>query len=141
MIAHSTALESITVEVDSMSVAGVGAGASGVSAICQTSQQILEDELDDTTDYGINNVWGGIPAKNKKGENLLLFVGIIGKCFKFTKNLLQNDFTNFSNFLQMFYNPTDLLRKWSIFGKVSFTMVIQCQFTVQDSMPKDFKPF
>ena len=89
MIAHSTALESITVEVDSMSVAGVGAGASGVSAICQTSQQILEDELDDTTDYGINNVWGGIPAKNKKGENLLLFVGIIGECFKieFTKNL------------------------------------------------------
>ena len=29
MIAHSTALESITVEVDSMSVAGIGAGASG----------------------------------------------------------------------------------------------------------------
>ena len=29
MIAHSTALESITVEVDSMSVAGLGAGASG----------------------------------------------------------------------------------------------------------------
>ena len=31
MIAHSTALESITVEVDSMSVAGIGAGASGKS--------------------------------------------------------------------------------------------------------------
>ena len=29
MIAHSTALESITVEVDSMSVAGIDAGASG----------------------------------------------------------------------------------------------------------------
>jgi len=89
MIAHSTALESITVEVDSMSVAGVGAGASGVSAICQTSQQILEDELDDTTDYGINNVWGGIPAKNKKGENLLLFVGIIDvlQSYRFIKKM------------------------------------------------------
>ena len=26
---------------------------------------------------GIRNVWGGIPAKNHKGENLLLFIGII----------------------------------------------------------------
>ena len=33
MIAHSTALESITVEVDSMSVAGIGAGASGKKKI------------------------------------------------------------------------------------------------------------
>ena len=50
----------------------------GVSAT-NTSQQIIDDEIDSATDYGINNVWGGIPAKNKKGENLLLFVGIIGK--------------------------------------------------------------
>ena len=26
---------------------------------------------------GIDNVWGGIPAKNHRGENLLLFIGII----------------------------------------------------------------
>jgi len=26
---------------------------------------------------GLDNVWGGIPAKNHRGENLLLFVGII----------------------------------------------------------------
>ena len=32
---------------------------------------------DDATDSGINNVWGAIPAKNRKGENLLLFIGII----------------------------------------------------------------
>ena len=53
MIAHSTALESITVEVDSMSVAGIGAGASGVSAT-NTSQQVIEDELiDDATGKGL----------------------------------------------------------------------------------------
>jgi len=88
MIAHSTALESITVEVDSMSVAGIGAGASGVSAT-NTSQQIIDDEIDSATDYGINNVWGGIPAKNKKGENLLLFVGIIDilQSYRFMKKM------------------------------------------------------
>lgn len=26
---------------------------------------------------GLDNVWGGIPAKNHRGDNLLLFVGII----------------------------------------------------------------
>ena len=26
---------------------------------------------------GVDNVWGGIPAKNHRGENLLLFIGII----------------------------------------------------------------
>ena len=25
----------------------------------------------------VDNVWGGIPAKNHRGENLLLFIGII----------------------------------------------------------------
>ena len=60
MIAHSTALESITVEVDSMSVAGIGAGASGVSAT-NTSQQVIEDELiDDATGralYLLIKIW------------------------------------------------------------------------------------
>ena len=43
------------------------------------SHDELDDSnaADDATDSGINNVWGAIPAKNKKGENLLLFIGII----------------------------------------------------------------
>ena len=73
IIAHSTALESITVEVDSLSL-GAGAGPS-----VNTSHHLTDDEADTdvATDCGLNNVWGGIPAKNKKGENLLLFIGII----------------------------------------------------------------
>ena len=74
IIAHSTALESITVEVDSLSL-GAGAGPS-----VNTSHHLTDDEADNTdgaTDCGLNNVWGGIPAKNKKGENLLLFIGVI----------------------------------------------------------------
>ena len=73
IIAHSTALESITVEVDSLSLGG-GAGPS-----VNTSHNVTDDEdqTDLGTDSGLNNVWGGIPAKNKKGENLLLFIGII----------------------------------------------------------------
>ena len=54
LIAHSTALESITAEVD------VEVGVS--------------DELDIME---MCNTWGGIPAKNHKGENLLIFIGII----------------------------------------------------------------
>ena len=37
---------------------------------------LYEDEQLDLTG-GINNVWGGIPAKNHRGENLLLFIGMI----------------------------------------------------------------
>lgn len=84
IIAHSTALESITVEVDSMSI---GAGAGGLGNVgnagnvsVNTSHNLpleCEQPSEDATDSGINNVWGGIPAKNKKGENLLLFIGII----------------------------------------------------------------
>ena len=44
------------------------------------SHEELDDSnaaADDATDSGTNNVWRAIPAKNKKGENLLLFIGII----------------------------------------------------------------
>ena len=54
LIAHSTALESITAEVD---------------------MEMGDDEEQDIMD--MCNTWGGIPAKNHKGENLLLFIGII----------------------------------------------------------------
>ena len=38
--------------------------------------EILDDqEVPD--EAGLDNVWGGIPAKNHRGENLLLFIGII----------------------------------------------------------------
>ena len=42
------------------------------------------------TDCGLNNVWGGIPAKNKKGENLLLFIGIIDilQCYGMFKKVI-----------------------------------------------------
>jgi len=56
LIAHSTALESITAEVDDAAIS---------------------DFVDETDTAGKVNLWGGIPAKNHKGENLLLFVGII----------------------------------------------------------------
>jgi len=55
LIAHSTALESITAEGDD-----------GVMA-----DLVEEAENDDMS------AWGGIPAKNAKGENLLIFIGII----------------------------------------------------------------
>ena len=55
LIAHSTALESITAEVDVEVVADHDE--SEIAEMCST--------------------WGGIPAKNHKGENLLLFIGII----------------------------------------------------------------
>ena len=35
------------------------------------------DDLDLPDEAGMDNVWGGIPAKNHRGENLLLFIGII----------------------------------------------------------------
>jgi len=54
LIAHSTALESITAEVDAVAD--------------------IMDEAD--TDQEVNKL-GGIPAKNHRGENLLLFIGII----------------------------------------------------------------
>ena len=53
LIAHSTALESITAEGDD-----------GVMA-----DLVEEAENDDMS------AWGGIPAKNAKGENLLIFIG------------------------------------------------------------------
>jgi len=54
LIAHSTALESITAEVD---------------------VDIGENEEPNIME--MCNTWGGIPAKNHKGENLLIFIGII----------------------------------------------------------------
>ena len=58
--------------MDSLSLGG-GAGPS-----VNTSHNVTDDEdTEVATDCGLNNVWGGIPAKNKKGENLLLFIGII----------------------------------------------------------------
>ena len=36
-----------------------------------------EKSKDEKYGLGIDNVWGGIPAKNHRGENLLLFIGII----------------------------------------------------------------
>lgn len=33
------------------------------------------DEVDDGEAQVVKNVWGGIPAKSHKGENLLLFIG------------------------------------------------------------------
>ena len=38
--------------------------------------EIFED-LDFHDEAGLDNVWGGIPAKNHRGENLLIFIGII----------------------------------------------------------------
>ena len=57
-IAHTTALESITMEIE------------------PSEEELIEDG-DSTDGPVVNNVWGGIPAKNAKGENLLLFIGII----------------------------------------------------------------
>ena len=56
LIAHSTALESITAEVDEVTMA---------------------DMIDETDTAHIMSTYGGIPAKNHKGENLLIFIGII----------------------------------------------------------------
>ena len=53
LIAHSTALESITAEGDDAAMADL----------------VEEAETDKMS------AWGGIPAKNKKGENLLIFIG------------------------------------------------------------------
>jgi 1-phosphatidylinositol-4-phosphate 5-kinase len=76
MIAHSTALESITMEADSVSIAAtVSATAYTSNYLVENTEDFAEDETDE--DDAINNVWGGIPAKNKKGEKLLLFIGII----------------------------------------------------------------
>ena len=55
LIAHSTALESITAEVD-----------------VEVGDNDHEQDMADMC-----NTWGGIPAKNHKGENLLIFIGII----------------------------------------------------------------
>jgi len=89
MIAHSTALESITAEVDSMSIGNTPCNTTGNAGnVISQGMPYLQDDNeghedhdyshdDDATDSGINNVWGAIPAKNRKGENLLLFIGII----------------------------------------------------------------
>jgi len=58
LIAHSTALESITAEVDD-------------AAVTDMMEEANTNTLDMCT------TWGGIPAKNHKGENLLIFIGII----------------------------------------------------------------
>ena len=55
-IIHASALESITMEMD--------------------PEEIDDgDEVDDGEAQVVKNVWGGIPAKSHKGENLLLFIG------------------------------------------------------------------
>ena len=56
LIAHSTALESITAEVEDVT---------------------MVENVDDTDTAEIVSTYGGIPAKNHKGENLLIFIGII----------------------------------------------------------------
>jgi hypothetical protein len=68
-VAHSTALESITAEVDDAAMA---------------------DMVDETETVDKVSTWGGIPAKNSRGENLLLFIGqlsvlfLIGVCVGFS---------------------------------------------------------
>ncbi len=96
-IAHSTALESITMVVEGgggTSEAGAATGGAGSSAhaesgsmrsSCSNGSHSLEggvedaagEDDDDAVDSSVKNVWGGIPAKNHRGENLLLFIGII----------------------------------------------------------------
>ncbi len=74
-IAHSTALESIhMVEADSSVLQVAETGSIG-SAGSTGSEEYAEGE--DAADNSVKNVWGGIPAKNHRGENLLLFIGII----------------------------------------------------------------
>ena len=53
-------------------------------------QQPYPHTFEDT--MGINNKWGGIPAKNHKGENLLLFIGIIDilQSYKLAKKVMDN---------------------------------------------------
>ena len=41
------------------------------------SPKVASKQKDEICGSGIDNVWGGIPAKNHRGENLLLFIGII----------------------------------------------------------------
>lgn len=86
MIAHSTALESITMEVESVgnaptggtaTVAASGSGHNRDPVTSGTAASNAVASVVDEADSGINNVWGGIPAKNHRGENLLLFIGII----------------------------------------------------------------
>ena len=93
MIAHSTALESITAEVDSMSIGNAPCNITGGTALPPSGNITLQGDYEghegledhdtndadnnDATDSGINNIWGAIPAKNRKGEDLLLFIGII----------------------------------------------------------------
>ena len=56
----------------------------------ETKQQPYPHTFEDT--MGINNKWGGIPAKNHKGENLLLFIGIIDilQSYKLAKKVMDN---------------------------------------------------
>jgi hypothetical protein len=41
------------------------------------SPKVTSKPKDHLCGLGVDNVWGGIPAKNHRGENLLLFIGII----------------------------------------------------------------
>ena len=103
MIAHSTALESITMDVvdhnpgasssvvaaNAVSTAPVGGGGASMELPPSTahhnyhsrgSATVTKDfhpDLDQLDPLGTNNVWGGIPAKSHRGENLLLFIGMI----------------------------------------------------------------
>lgn len=76
MIAHSTALESITMDVGGDHISSVPYGGSHERPGANTSSA-FENTYDGVDGGGINNVWGGIPARNHRGENLLLFIGII----------------------------------------------------------------
>ena len=106
MIAHSTALESITMDVvdhnpgasssvvaaNAVSTAPLGGGGVVGASVemppstahhnnhSRGSATVTKDfhhGLDQLDPLGTNNVWGGIPAKSHRGENLLLFIGMI----------------------------------------------------------------
>ena len=107
MIAHSTALESITMDVDHNPSAGSANANVGATAATAASVPVPPSHNAAATsgaggahwepsahhaqhrsgasamvgrdfDHQItDNVWGGIPAKNHRGENLLLFIGMI----------------------------------------------------------------
>ena len=76
LIAHSTPLESITVDVDDhYSMDGTAEQADKIST------------------------WGGIPAKTKNGDNLLIF---LGNCISFSKSIHLKKGFNLYLFLSFF---------------------------------------
>jgi len=79
----SGAAQGTSASADTSSAAAAAAAAA--AAQYMTTQQAAAaamtsyDDVIETNSMsgGTNNVWGGIPAKNHRGENLLLFIGII----------------------------------------------------------------